>query len=186
LLLFFKKEGLPSWGVSAMNKTRIIALIVAALAFPAAANAQSAGTIRWDEYGVPHIYGPDVVTVAKGLGYAQMENHAETLLTNIAKARGRLAEYFGPGDSNSNLNSDIQLRTYGIPARAAAWVNQGGSEQLAILQAFCAGISEYAQRHGDTIDPALQKILPVIPADIAMGEQATIWFSFLESMDGIS
>jgi acyl-homoserine-lactone acylase len=169
-----------------MNKRRIIALLLAGLTLPAVASAQSAGTIRWDEYGVPHIYGPDVVTVARGLGYAQMENHAETLLTNIAKARGRLAEYFGPGDSNTNLNSDIQLRTYGIPARAAAWVNQGGSEQLAILQAFCAGITEYAQLHGGTIDPALKKILPVIPADIAMGEQATIWFSFLESMDGTS
>jgi acyl-homoserine-lactone acylase len=170
-----------------MRRSARAALFTGCLAalLPLAAAAQtSPGTINWDQYGVPHIYGPDVVTVTRGLGYAQMENHAETLLTNIAKARGRLAEYFGPGAGNANISSDIQIRNYGIPARAAAWVAQGGAEEQGILQAFCAGISEYAQRHGDTIDPVLKRILPVVPADIAMGEQATIWFSFIEGMDG--
>ena len=36
--------------------------------------------ILWDQFGIPHIYGPDLLTVVRGLGYAEMENHAETIL----------------------------------------------------------------------------------------------------------
>jgi hypothetical protein len=42
---------------------------------------------RVGEFGVPHIYGPDLPTVIRGYGYAQMENHAELILQNIALAR---------------------------------------------------------------------------------------------------
>ncbi|HTV33621.1 MAG TPA: penicillin acylase family protein [Methylocella sp.] len=57
----------------------------------------SEAEILWDKFGIPHIYGRDLLTVVRGLGYAEMENHAETMLLNIAAARGRFAEYFGPG-----------------------------------------------------------------------------------------
>jgi acyl-homoserine lactone acylase PvdQ len=43
--------------------------------------------ILWDQFGIPHIYGPDLLTVVRGLGYAEMENHAETILINVANAR---------------------------------------------------------------------------------------------------
>jgi acyl-homoserine lactone acylase PvdQ len=47
--------------------------------------------ILWDKFGIPHVYGPDRLTVVRGLGYAEMENHAETILMNVASARGRSA-----------------------------------------------------------------------------------------------
>ena len=73
--------------------------------------------ILWDKFGIPHIYGPDLLTVVRGLGYAEMENHAETILTNVASARGRSAEYFGRGKYNANVQNDIMVRTEGIPSR---------------------------------------------------------------------
>src|SRR5271170_579455 len=94
-----------------------------------AARAQTPGTIIWDQYAVPHIYGADIPTVVRGLAYAQMENHAETLLNNVARARGRSAEYFGPGTDNFNLLYDMRVRNFGIAARAQAWVAQGGAFQ---------------------------------------------------------
>jgi acyl-homoserine lactone acylase PvdQ len=45
--------------------------------------------ILWDKFGIPHIYGADLLTVVRGLGYAEMENHAETILMNVASAHGR-------------------------------------------------------------------------------------------------
>ena len=145
----------------------------------------SPGTIYWDQYAVPHIYGPDIPTVVRGLGYAQMENHAESLLNNVARARGRSAEYFGPGTSNFNVNYDMQVRTYGIPARAQAWVAQGGAFQLSVLQAFCDGVNEYATRNPSQILPGLQAILPVVPSDITSGEMNTINWTFLPEQDDV-
>ena len=146
--------------------------------------ANTPGTIMWDQYAVPHIYGPDIPTVVRGLGYAQMENHVETLLNNVARARGRSAEYLGAGTNNFNLTYDEQVRTYGIPARAAAWVSQGGAFQLRVLQAFCDGVNEYASNHPSDILPQLKPILPVVPSDITAGELNTIWYTFLPEQDG--
>src|ERR1700761_9113065 len=98
--------------------------LATARADAADSSPQSGGEILWDTYGIPHIYGPDLLTVVRGYGYAQMENQAETLLTNIAAARGRLAEYFGPGDGNVNVQSDTRVRSEGIPDRAAAWLQE--------------------------------------------------------------
>ncbi len=103
----------------------------------------------------------------------------------MARARGRSAEYFGPGPGNFNLNYDIRVRTYGIPQRALQWVAQGGAFQASVLQAFCDGVNEYAQAHPDDILPPLKPILPVVPSDITAGEQDTIWFTFLPETSSV-
>jgi hypothetical protein len=82
--------------------------------------------ILWDQYGIPHIYGPDLLAVVRGYGYSQMENHAELVLQKTAEARGRTAEYFGPGTQNANVENDIRIQTYGIPERARRWYREGG------------------------------------------------------------
>src|SRR5688500_9494443 len=71
---------------------RLQALLTASLLF--ALLPAVAGEIRWDRYGIPHIYGATIEEAVHGFGYAQMENHAEQLLLNVASARGRSAEYF--------------------------------------------------------------------------------------------
>jgi acyl-homoserine-lactone acylase len=74
----------------------------------------------------------------RGLGFAEMENHAETILINVAAARGQSAKYFGPGANNANIQNDMLVLIEGIPARAQAWFDTGGQDQQAILQAFAA------------------------------------------------
>ena len=100
--------------------------------------------ILWDQYGIPHIYGPDLLAVVQGYGYSQMENHAELILQKTAEARGRTAEYFGPGTQNDNVENDIRIQTYGIPERARRWYRKGGYFQQAILLAFVSGLNQYA------------------------------------------
>lgn len=149
----------------------------------AAAAGQRPGRILWDRYGIPHIYGADTLTVLRGFGYAQMENQAETILLKVATARGRMAEYLGPGAGNANVASDTQVRTYGIPGRAEAWLAEGGAEQRAYLAAFVAGLNEYAARNPGSIAPSLAQILPVVPADILAVSQYTIQFTFMPEQD---
>ncbi|MDQ6701948.1 MAG: penicillin acylase family protein, partial [Pseudomonadota bacterium] len=140
----------------------------------------------WDQFGIPHIYGSDRLTVVRGLGYAEMENHAETILMNVASARGRSAEYFGPGGTdNPNVKNDITVRTEGIPNRAQHWLETGGDEQADIIQAFTEGVNEYAKRHGDTIDPSFRRVLPFVPTDVTAGIQYTVHFHFMPGQDNL-
>jgi acyl-homoserine-lactone acylase len=141
--------------------------------------------IVWDEYAIPHIYGPDLLTVVQGYGYAQMENHAELILQKVAEARGRTAEYFGPGAQNANVESDIRVRTYGIPERAARWYREGGSFQRMVLQAFVSGVNEYVDKFSTSIDARFLQILPFTPEDVLSLEQYTIHFTFLPETSGL-
>jgi len=143
------------------------------------------GEILWDELGIPHIYAPNLPSVIRGFGYAQMENHAESLLANIAQARGRAAEYFGAGPDGAYVSSDIRVRTFGIPQRARRWLAVGGPEQRQYLEAAVAGMNDYAQRHADTIDPAFLQMLPVVPEDLLADLQNTITFTFQSTQSGV-
>jgi acyl-homoserine-lactone acylase len=136
------------------------------------------GEILWDNYGIPHIYAADVPSVIRGFGYAQMESHAETLLSNLARARGRAAEYFGAGPGNAYVQSDIQVRTFDIPGRAQRWLAKGGELQRDYLEAAAAGMNEYAALHGDTIAPVFRQLLPIVPDDLLADFQLTITFTF--------
>jgi acyl-homoserine-lactone acylase len=165
--------------------TNLVLMLTIGLSFSPLSSAGSAtaashsGEILWDSYGIPHIYGNDIATVVRGYGYAQMEAHAEAILKNIAVVRGRTAEYFGPGNGNANVTSDIQVRTFGIPDRAKVWLANGGRRQQDIVNAFVAGLNEYATSHILNIDPLLQQVLPVVPEDILAAIQHQINFTFL-------
>lgn len=164
--------------ISGMARWRALLVATALAAVPAGAEA-AGGTIRWDQYGVPHIYGPDIQTVVRGLGYAQMEAHAELVLNSMARVRGRGAELLGPGPSNFNLTYDQRVRRYNIPAMAQAWWQQAGSFQTGVIQAFCDGANQYAATHPDDIPAVLKPILPIVPTDITATALNTIWYTFL-------
>ncbi|MBV8173414.1 MAG: penicillin acylase family protein [Verrucomicrobia bacterium] len=141
--------------------------------------------ILWDQYGIPHIYGPDLLAVVRGYGYSQMENHAELVLQKTAEARGRTAEYFGPGTQNANVENDIRIQTYGIPERARRWYREGGYLQQAILRAFVSGLNQYANRFADSIDQTLRQVLPIEPEDVLGIVQTTIHFTFLPETSNV-
>jgi acyl-homoserine-lactone acylase len=141
--------------------------------------------IVWDEYGIPHIYGPDLLSVVRGYGYAQMENHAELILQKVAEARGRTAEYFGAGTQNVNVENDMRIRTYGIPERAASWYRDGGFFQRLILESFASGVNAYASKFSDSVDTRLRQVLPFTPQDALAIAQYTIHFTFLPETSGL-
>ena len=111
-----------------------------------------------------------------------MENHAETILMNVASARGRSAEYFGPGAGNANIQNDITVRTEDIPNRAQIWLQTGGAAQAAIIQAFTDGVNEYAKRHGDTINPSFRQVLPFV---LHCRHSNTVHFHFMPEQDNL-
>jgi acyl-homoserine-lactone acylase len=128
--------------------------------------------ILWDQFGIPHIYGRDLLTVVRG---AEMENHAETILMNVAAARGQSAKYFGPGASVRQHRKRRFGATLDIRKRAKDWLDKGGEDQKAIIQAFADGVNEYWQRHGDTIDPSFRPVLPFLRTDVTAGIHHHSW-----------
>lgn len=156
------------------------AALVGLLALPgAAASDGPRGEIVWDDYGVPHIYGASEEDVLYGLGYAQMESHAETILRKVAMARGRMAEFFGPGPNGVHIASDIRARSYRMGERAEKWLADGPEEQRRLLRAFCAGGAAYLRDHGETVEEKLKTLAPVGPVDVLIVTQYTIHFNMM-------
>lgn len=130
------------------------------------APAAPAAEIRWDSHAIPHIYGSTIEDALRGFGYAQMQNHAEQILLNVAAARGRYSEFFGAGVNEANLRNDEFVHTVGIPAKALQWLDEGGVTQHGYIKAFVDGANLYAQRHGNEISPRIRRVLPLEPADV--------------------
>lgn len=154
----------------------LLGLIIAVLLStynPAIGLAQT--EILWDQWGVPHIYGKDNSGLFQAFGWAQMQSHGDLILRLYGQARGRAAEYFG----EKYLDSDRYVRTMGIPTRAQEWYKQQNPQMRGFLDAFAAGINNYAKAHPDKINNEVKAVLPVDGVDILAHIQRVIHFSFV-------
>ena len=155
----------------------ILRLLAAAaiLAFACGRPAPPSTEILWDKWGVPHIYAPTDAEAFKAFGYAQMEAHGNLILKLYGEARGRASEYWG----EQHLKSDRFVRTMGIPARAAQWYQAINPAYRANLDAFAAGINQYAADHPDKIADSVKVVLPVSAPDVLAHGQKIINFLFM-------
>lgn len=118
--------------------------------------------ILWDTWGVPHIVARKDSDAFYAFGWAQMRSHADLLLKLYAVARGRGAEIFG----ESYLPADRSVRILGIPHLAEQWYGEQEVDFRANLDAFAAGINDFARRHPEAISDAVKAVLPVTPQDV--------------------
>jgi acyl-homoserine-lactone acylase len=124
--------------------------------------ASSQAEILWDTWGVPHIYAKDINGAARAFGWAQMQNHGNLLLHQVARARGRSAEYFG----KDLLSSDKVQRTMGLYSLAKEWRQEQSAAFGQYLEAFVRGINEYGAENLDKLEPEVRAVLPVTSIDI--------------------
>lgn len=138
----------------------------------------AAAEILWDSWGVPHIYAKTDEAAFRAFGYAQMESHGNLLLRLFAEARGRGAEFYG----SSYLDSDRAVKTmdtYGVAQRA---LGQQTPEFRRYLEAFAAGVDQYAQQNPEQLNSAGKAVLPVTAVDVL----AHITRAFYSFVDGIT
>jgi len=96
-------------------------------------------TIRRASGGVPHISGDSIADVAFGQGYANGEDHTCDLADQVVKIKGERSKWFGAGEENVHLDSDIAWRTIGIHQKATEeWADVDPDDQ-ALFEAFTAG-----------------------------------------------
>ena len=133
--------------------------------------------ILWDSYGVPHIYAADRRELAHAFGWAQMRNHGDLLLRLYAQARGRAAELLGP----DYLAEDRWTWTVDIPGLAARDYDLQRPEMRAHIDAFVAGINDFAREHPELIADSVRAVLPVTGVDVLANQQRLALARFLTS-----
>jgi acyl-homoserine-lactone acylase len=96
-------------------------------------------TIRRTSAGVPHITADTLADLAFGQGWAGGEDRACDLADQVVKVRGERARWFGAGEGDANVDSDIAWKTIGIFERASDdW--EGASDRVVeLITAFTAG-----------------------------------------------
>jgi acyl-homoserine-lactone acylase len=120
--------------------------------------------IRWDTWGVPHIFAASDEELFFADGWAQMHAHANTILKLYGASRGRAAEYWG----ESHLESDLLVHTLGHPERATVMWKEQNPELKQIITAFTTGMNAYAARHPGAIDADNRPVLPLTVDDVNM------------------
>jgi acyl-homoserine-lactone acylase len=131
--------------------------------------------LLWDEWGVPHIFADDASALFYGNGRATMHSHANLVLQLYGQARGRAAEYWG----ERYLDSDLWVRTNGIPDRARRWLDEQAPHARAYLESFVAGMNRYAEQNSHAIAPEMQQVLPITAEDVLAHQQRVINFHFI-------
>ena len=140
-------------------------LLVPAGAYPQSHkpnSGRSRAEILWDTWGVPHIFAKDTDGAARAFGWVQMQSNGNLLLRQIARARGRGAEYFG----KDLRPSDKLQRTMGLYSLAEKWRGQQSAEFARYLEGFVTGINEYGRRRFNKLQTEARAVLPVTSIDI--------------------
>ncbi|MFM1920592.1 MAG: hypothetical protein RLZZ303_2226 [Candidatus Hydrogenedentota bacterium] len=155
-------------------------LLAAGILAPAAlASPHGGAEILWDKWGVPHIFGETAPQRAYAFGWAQAHSHGPLILRLYAQARGEAAAHFG----RPLLDSDIEVRRFGIPELAAQWLEQSSPEYRSILEAFAAGVNDYAAAYPEAIGAPASRVLPVRPADIVAHGIRTVHYTFVSGRE---
>jgi acyl-homoserine-lactone acylase len=127
-------------------------------------------TVRRTTGGVPHISGETMADVAFGQGWASGEDRACDLADQVVKVRGERARWFGAGDDDANIESDVAYRAIGIHERAIADWADAPDEAVELLTAFTDGWNAHLAEVGADGLPGWcageEWVGPIDPADV--------------------
>ncbi|MFN0124817.1 MAG: acylase [Blastocatellia bacterium] len=108
---------------------------------PPAAKYQA--EIRWTSNGIPHITAKDMGSLGFGEGYAFAQHHLCSLADQVVRARGERARFFGPGEGNRHVNSDVTMKALGIYEQAKAMLQALPQDQREQMEGYAAGCNQY-------------------------------------------
>ena len=97
--------------------------------------------VRWTSYGIPHVLASDYQGVGLGLGYACGKDNLKVMAEQLLKVRGERARYFGAGDSNEYLNSDITYTSLNLLGRAQEEFSELSEELQSLFYGYAQGFN---------------------------------------------
>ncbi|MCS6817585.1 MAG: penicillin acylase family protein [Blastocatellia bacterium] len=117
---------------------------------------RASALIYRDDFGVPHIFAPDVETAAYAVGYAQAEDRLEELLKNYRRATGTMAEAFGP----EFFRQDYEQRLWRHAEVSRANYHRLTPKTRAVIEAFIEGVKAYMREHPEKVPAWAPEIQP--------------------------
>lgn len=117
-------------------------------------------TIRWTNFGVPHVIGDNLESTSFGQGYAFARDNACVLADQIIKYNSERAKYLGPdripgsGDSEHLIN-DFGFLTLGIREMAEEKLATMSANSRAMVSGYTQGYNKFLAEAGpNDLDPS--------------------------------
>lgn len=98
-------------------------------------------TITRTEYGIPHIVADDWGSLGFGQGYAYAQDRACTLIDQVIKVRGERSQWYGPGEDDEYLNSDLAYRHLHLHDGADEKFADQPDDLAALIEGYVAGFN---------------------------------------------
>src|SRR6266571_3270486 len=118
------------------------------------ASAATEATIYRDEFGIPHVFAPNLESAAFAVGYAQAEDRLEELLKNYRRANGTMAEVFGP----DYFKQDLVQRMWRHAEISREKYPQISAKMRAVMEAYQQGVRQFMKEHPEQVPSWAQEI----------------------------
>ena len=116
-------------------------------------------TVRFNDWGVPHVAAQSTADMATAVGYVHANDRLVQLELGRRLAAGRLAEVLG----RVALPSDRYFRSLGMRRHATVMLEAASPETRMLLEAYARGVNAWLQERGSDLPPEL-RLLGVDPA----------------------
>lgn len=126
-------------------------------------------TVRYTEFGVPHIKADDAGSLAYGIGFAHARENLCTLSEQLMKLKSQRSRYLGPGDGYSNLLTDVGYKAIDYPGQAEQYYSDLSSASRIMLEGYAAGFNRVLQdKQGNWPSPCAgaEWVTPVTGKDL--------------------
>ncbi|MFQ5740491.1 MAG: acylase [Acidobacteriota bacterium] len=104
--------------------------------------------IRRTSYGIPHIKARDIGSLGFGEGYALAQDHLCSVADQVVKVRGERARYFGAGENDRYLSSDVGFKALEMVERARSDLARQPAEVHQWIDGYAAGYNHYLRQTG--------------------------------------
>ena len=122
--------------------------------------------IQWDAYGVPHIFAEDERSAHYLFGWAQARLFGETILKQVALARGSLASVATDRETDEARAADHWCALFRSPKVGSVSLSRLTHNERELVAAFATGITARARQDSLLLPDRLTRLLPVTAADI--------------------
>lgn len=109
-------------------------------------------TIRWNDWGVPHVVADSAVDLAEAVGWLHANDRFTQMELGRRLASGRLAQLVG----DAALPSDRYFVSMGFRQIAARYEASAGEETRALLVAYARGVNAWLDQRGSDLPPELR------------------------------